>query len=202
MTQSDSLLELERRRAKALEMGGAEKLAKRKRAGVLDARQRIARLADADSFTESGLLATSARPEMRHRTPADGKIMGFCRIDERPAAVVSNDFTVLGASSAQINGKKLRHVKEAATQRGMPLIFLGESSGARMPDRMGASGRAILAQDPFEYRRTRETPWAAAQLGDCYGSSTWYACMSDFVVMRKGAAMAVARSRVTALAIN
>ena len=45
-------------------------------------------------------------------------------------------------------------------------------------------------------------PLVSALLGDCYGSSTWYACMSDFAVMRKGATMAVASSRVTSVAIN
>jgi methylmalonyl-CoA decarboxylase subunit alpha len=67
---------------------------------------------------------------------------------------------------------------------------------------MGASGRAILGQDSTEYLRDRRTPWVSALLGSCYGSSTWYACLSDFVVMRKGATMAVASSRVTALAIK
>src|SRR5690606_9055138 len=121
---------------------------------------------------------------------------------QRPVAVVSNDFSVLGASSSVINGKKIRYVKETAARRGMPLVMLGESSGARMPDRMGAPGRAILGQDPAEFRRQREMPLISALLGDCYGSSTWYACMSDFVVMRKGATMAVASSRVTSVAIN
>lgn len=202
MPHDTSLEELNKRRKKALEMGGAEKLAKRKADGVLNARERIHYLADANSFIESGLLARSNRPEAKERTPADGKVTGFCRVDGRPAAIASNDFTVLGASSAVMNQKKFRHIKDVATRRGMPLVFIGESSGARMPDRMGASGRAIIGQDPHEYRRLRETPWVAAQLGDCYGSSTWYACMSDFVVMRKGATMAVASSRVTSLAIK
>src|SRR5690606_6248038 len=70
------------------------------------------------------------------------------------------------------------------------------------PDRMGAEGRAILGQDPNEYRRQRETPWVSALMGACYGSSTWYACLSDFVVMRKGATMAVASGRVTSKAIR
>ena len=116
--------------------------------------------------------------------------------------VVSNDFSVMGASSALVNLKKMKHVKDTGNKRGFPLVFLGESSGSRMPDRMGAQGRMIIAQDPNEYRRLRESPWVTAQLGDCYGSSTWYACMSDFVVMRKGATMAVASSRVTSMAIN
>lgn len=42
----------------------------------------------------------------------------------------------------------------------------------------------------------------SALLGPCYGSSTWYACLSDFVVMRRGATMAVASGRVTSKAIR
>lgn len=196
------LEELERQKRAALGMGGEEKLAKRREAGVLNARERIDKLFDAGTFLESGMYARGIRPQVREKTPADGKIAGYGRIDGREAAIVSNDFTVLGASSSAINGKKIRHMREVATRRGLPMIFLGESAGARIPDRMGASGRAMLGQDPAEYRRTRETPWATALLGDCYGSSTWYTCMSDFVVMRKGALMAVASSRVTSVAIN
>jgi acetyl-CoA carboxylase carboxyltransferase component len=202
MAFDDMLKDLTRRREKAQGMGGAEKLAKRKAENHLNARERLDHLLDAGSFHESGLYATSHRPEMRERTPADGKIAGFGRIDGRPVAVVSNDFTVLGASSSVVNGKKIRHVREVASRSGMPLVFLGESTGARMPDRMGAEGRAILGQDPYEYQRLRQSPWASALLGSCYGSSTWYACMSDFVVMRKGATLAVASGRVTSMAIK
>jgi acetyl-CoA carboxylase carboxyltransferase component len=198
----DSLNELQQRRNSALQMGGEKKLEKRRDEGHLNARERIGYLVDDGSFNELGMLARSARAEARHKTPADGKVTGFGKVEDRWAGIIANDFTVMGASSALINGKKMRHIKELATKRGSPLIFLGESSGSRMPDRMGAQGRSILGQDPIEYRRLRETPWAAALLGDCYGSSTWYGCMSDFVVMRKGATMAVASSRVTSLAIN
>jgi len=142
------------------------------------------------------------RPEVRQKTPADGKVAGFARIAGREIGLVSNDFTVLGASSSVINMKKIKHVKQVAAKRGLPLVLLGESSGARMPDRMGSAGRAIIAQDPTEYQRLRETPWASALLGACYGSSTWYSAMSDFVVMRKGAIMAIASPGVTSIAIN
>ncbi|MGE0316018.1 MAG: acyl-CoA carboxylase subunit beta [Lautropia sp.] len=194
--------QLNARRAAALAMGGEDRLARRRQAGVLNARERIDLLFDAGSFVETGLLATSHRPEMRDKSAADGKVAGFGRIDGRRVAVVSNDFTVLGASSSVVNGKKIRHVRKVANESGMPLVLLGESAGARMPDRMGAAGRAILGQDPAEYLRDRRTPWVSALLGSCYGSSTWYACLSDFVVMRRGATMAVASGRVTAMAIK
>lgn len=202
MALDDLLDEHARRTETALAMGGDDKLARRREQGVLNARERLQHLLDDGQWFESGLFAHSIRPEVAQRTPADGKIAGFGRIEGRPAAVVANDFTVLGASSSVVNGKKIRHVKETATRRGMPLVFLGESSGARMPDRMGAHGRASFGQDRHEYRRLRETPWVSANLGMCYGSSTWYACMSDFVVMRKGAAMSVASPRVTEMAIR
>src|SRR5690606_13097936 len=36
----------------------------------------------------------------------------------------------------------------------------------------------------------------------CYGSSAWYACLSDFTVMRKGATLAVASPVLASLAIG
>jgi acetyl-CoA carboxylase carboxyltransferase component len=194
----------EARRAKALAMGGAEKLARRKAAGILNARERVDRLVDPGTFIESGLFGTSAtRPEDRDRSPADGKIAGFGKIDGRECAVIANDFTVLGASSSATNGRKIAHMKRVATSRGLPLVFLGESSGARMPDHMGSRGMgALLGNDGTQYMRMRETPWVSATLGPSYGSSSWYAVLSDFNVMRKGAVLAVSSSQLASLAIK
>lgn len=193
--------EYEDRRQQALAMGGKEKLAQRAAEGILNARERIDRLVDPGSFHEAGLFATSIRPEMRGRSPADGKIAGYGKIGGREVAVVSNDFTVMGASSSKVNSAKMGHVKRIATQRGLPLVFLGESTGARMPDVMGAEGVAS-GDRPTQYRRTRETPWVSAVLGHCYGSSSWYAALADFVVMRKGAITAVSSVKLTSRAIN
>jgi acetyl-CoA carboxylase carboxyltransferase component len=183
-------------------MGGPEKIEKRRAQGVLNARERIDYLLDKDSFVEMGLFAKAVREEVRHKSPADGKIAGLGHIDGRPVALVSNDFTVLGASSSAVNMKKMSHMRKISNERGIPLILLGESTGARMPDRMGAAGRATMGGNPIEYRRMREAPMVSALLGECYGSSTWYTCISDFKVMRKGAHMAVASGRVSSIAIN
>lgn len=194
----------EARRAKALAMGGKEKLARRKAAGILNARERVDRLVDPGTFIESGLFGTSAtRPEDRDRSPADGKIAGFGKIDGRECAIIANDFTVLGASSSATNGRKIAHMKRVATSRGLPMVFLGESSGARMPDHMGSRGMgALLGNDGTQYMRMRETPWVSATLGPSYGSSSWYAVLSDFNVMRKGAVLAVSSSQLASLAIK
>ena len=203
-THQERLDELERRREAALAMGGPEKLTRRRAAGLLNARERLDYLLDDGSFLESGLLGESAtRAEDRGRTPADGKIAGFGRIDGRDVGIVVNDFTVMGASSSATNGRKIGHVKRVATQRGLPLVFLGESSGARMPDHMGSRGMGtLLGQDGTQYLRARETPWASATLGHSYGSSSWYSVLSDFNVMRKGAVLAVSSPLLASLAIR
>lgn len=192
----------EARKARALAMGGPEKLAKRKADGRLDARERIDRLFDAGSFTETGMFATSYRPEARDKSPADGKVAGFGKIDGRPAAIVSCDLTVMGASSSLTNVKKMGHIRRTATQNGMPIIFLNETSGARIPDTMGAQGTGALGQDPTQFLRDRQSPYVSACLGPSFGTGTWYTMLSDFVVMRKGACLAVSSPRVTSLAIK
>ena len=179
-----------------------EKLARRKAAGVLNARERVEKLLDAGTFIESGLFGASA-PADPDRSPADGKIAGFGKIDGRECAVVANDFTVMGASSAATNGRKIGHMKRVATSRGLPMVFLGESSGARMPDHMGARGMGtLLGNDGTQYIRMRETPWASATLGLSYGSSSWYSVLSDFNVVRKGAVLAVSSAQLASLAIK
>src|SRR5688500_4233201 len=127
------LSEFEARRTKALAGGGEDKYAKRTAAGLWNARERLARLLDKDSFIESGLFGTSGvYPEQADETQTDGKIAGYGKIDGRDVAVVVNDFTVKGASTSATNSKKIGHMKRTATERGMPFVVVGESTGARL----------------------------------------------------------------------
>ena len=195
--------EFERREAEALAMGGPERLERRRNAGLLNARERIDFLVDSGSWVESGLFATSHIASDRESTPGDGKITGYGAIDGREVVIVSNDFTVKGASSSVVNMRRIGQMRRTASERGIPMVFLGESSGARIPDNMGAYNMGtILGGDATQYRRLREQPWASAVLGMAYGSATWYGCLSDFNVMRKGAVMAVSSERLVSMAIG
>jgi len=189
-----------RKRETFLAMGGKEKLAAKKAQGQLNARERLDYLLDPGTFQEIGLFSHSDQPGMADRSACDGKISGFGEIKGRPVAVMANDLTVLGASSGNVNGKKIAYIKRITCSRGIPVIFLSEAGGARMPDFMGARGMVAMGQDPTQYQRLREAPWVSCLMGPCYGSPTWYASMSDFVVMRKGAVMAVSSPKVTSLA--
>lgn len=198
------LKEYEARRAKALAGGGEDKYAKRTAAGVWNARERIAALVDRDSFIESGLFGSSGvYPEQEDETQTDGKLAGFGRIDGRDVAIVVNDFTVKGASTSYTNSRKIAHMKRSATERGMPLVVIGESTGARLPDAMGSRGMGLLlGNDNTQFRRMRETPMCAAAFGPSFGSSTWLMCQADFAVMQKGATMAVSSPRLVSMALG
>ncbi len=188
------------RAERARAMGGPAKLAGRKASGVLDVRERVDYLLDPGTFRESGLFGVSYLPEMRDATPGDGKVTGFGRIDGRRVGVVGYDFTVKGSSSSYTNNRKMAHVKDTGAKRGFPVVFLGESTGVRMPDIMGEGMGLTVESNRF--LRSRESPWVTAILGNAFGSSAWHACCADFCVMRKGAVMAVASPRVVSMSLG
>ena len=207
MPFENELNELEKRRAKAQKMGGAEKIKKQHDKGKLTARERITRLLDPDSFLEVGMLNHSDVDGMEDKTPADSKVAGCGKVDGRRVAVVSNDFTVLAATSSRIAGRKEGELKVLAAHRGYPVVYLGEAGGARMPDIMGSAGLASYGGGGFDtylqiMSRIRQTPMVTAILGECYGMPTWMACLSDFVVQVKGSAMGVSGPRVVELALG
>jgi len=201
------LEELKRRREKALQMGGPEKVKRQHDQGRLTARERIARLLDPDTFLEVGMFNCSDVPGMEEKTPADSKIGGYGTIDGRTVAVVANDFTVLAGTSSRVAGRKEGDIKLQAVSRGFPLVYLGEAGGARMPDIMGSKGLASIGGGGYDtflkmMSRVRKSPMVAAIMGECYGMPTWMACLADFVVQVKGSAMGVSGPRVLELAIS
>lgn len=193
--------EFDERRAHVRAMGGAAKLKARQDAGIMNARERINALCDAGSFREIGEFAHSVRQEDANRTPADGIITGFGKVDGRVVAVASFDLTVLGASSAQNNIRKLGFMKESASKAGVPCAFLIESAGARMPDIQGAAGMGRIGLLNSN-NRDRDTPWVSAVLGPCYGMGMWYAVQSDFTTVRKDAVFSVSSPKVVSVALS
>ena len=196
----DPLAELQRRREQALQMGGTEKIERQHARGALTARERIAQLLDAESFFELGLLNHSDVPGLEQKTPADGKIAGYGKIDGRTVAVAADDPTVLAGSGGRIGGAKSRRLLGLAVEKGYPLINLGEAGGARIPDILGSDGLSSMTIGTDAAQRCRQVPMVAAIFGECFGSPSWYAALSDFVVQVKGSCMAVSGPRVLEMA--
>jgi acetyl-CoA carboxylase carboxyltransferase component len=208
MASKEILKGFEKTRRKALELGGLEKVKKQRDKGRLTARERIDRLLDANSFLEMGLFAHSDMPGMEDRTPADGLICGYGLINERRVAVVANDFTVLASTNARINLKKSLQFKAQVKENlQIPLIWLGEAGGARMPDCQGSKNFCDLTGGGVDtlmpvYTHFRKQPYIFAAMGECYGIPDFQACLADFVVQVKGSAISVSGPRALGRAIG
>ena len=190
-----------------MSMGGAKKIDRQHQKGRYTARERIDRLVDEASFFEVGRFAHSDMPGMEEKTPADSKVAGYGKVDGRQVAVTANDFTVMAATSSRVAGKKEYQIKTYGAAKGIPVIYLGEAGGARMPDIMGAKGLTSFGGGGFSsftdiMSRVRRNLFISAIMGECYGMPTWMACLSDFVVQVRGTAMGVSGPRVLELALG
>jgi methylmalonyl-CoA decarboxylase subunit alpha len=196
--------ELRSRKEKALEMGGAERVARHLESGRLTARERIDRLVDPGSFTEIGLLA---EPEIKRDQPmaADAVITGLARVSGRKVCLLAIDATVLAGTTAPVNMRKQNRVAEWAGRRGLPLICLSDNDGGRLPDLLGWRFSSV----PFDFTSFLqspagfpEVPRVTAILGESYGDAALHAAMGSYVVMRKDTAIALSGPPVIRAAIG
>lgn len=200
MGMKEALEELEQRKAKALQMGSPEHVDRKQAMGLGTARERVEKLLDPGSFLEIGMLNHSDRPGMEDKTPADGKIAGLGTIAGRPVAVTADDATVLAGTGGRVGVEKAHRLHRWATEKGYPLIHLGEGGGARIPDIMGSEGLSSMTMKKEMAIRCREVPFVATIMGECFGGPSWLAALADFVVQVKGSCMAVSGPRVLEVA--
>ncbi|MHB1808543.1 MAG: acyl-CoA carboxylase subunit beta [Solirubrobacteraceae bacterium] len=200
----DRLAELQRRREEALAMGGAERVRRHRESGRQTVRQRLDMLLDEGSLYELGLLAQPERVESRP-APADAIVTGFGLIAGRRAAVIGIDATVLAGTTAQVNMRKQTRIAELAGRAGVPLLFLADADGGRIPDVMGWRFSGL----PFDFRSFLAAPAGcpavprlAAALGPCFGDAALHASGAHFVVMTERAAVALSGPPVVAGAIG
>ncbi len=141
MSDSDPHLEeLRRRRALTEDAARPDAVARRHAAGGRTARENIADLVDRGSFVEYGRFTVAAQRQRRDmadliaRTPADGLIAGTARIDGRPCAVLSYDYTVLAGTQGVFGHFKKDRLFEIIERLRLPTVFFAEGGGGRPGD--------------------------------------------------------------------
>ena len=132
MTWQPEIDELALRRAAALQMGGPAKLAKQAAMGRMNARERLAAVADEGSFREIGALAGFAAyaddGEMLSFQPANF-LFGRATVDGRPVVLTADDFTVRGGAADASLHRKLTDAERLASEYRLPLIRMIEGTG-------------------------------------------------------------------------
>jgi propionyl-CoA carboxylase beta chain len=187
LSSTSRLDDLKRRRAQALEGGGAERVQKLHAQGRLSARERLQLLLDPGTFQELGVFVThrSDDPAIADRKiVGDGVVAGWGAVDGRPVYVFAQDFTVFGGTMSEANAKKICQVMDLALQNGAPVVGLNDSGGARIQEGVASLGGYA---DIF-LRNTLASgvvPQLSAIMGPCAGGAVYSPAITDFTFMVK-----------------
>src|ERR1035441_436872 len=169
--------------------------------GKLFARDRIALLADAGSFSEDGAFANVLADGL----PADGVITGTATVGGRPVALMANDSTVKAGSWGARTVEKIIRIIERAYAASIPMIYLVDSAGARItdlvdmfPGRRGA-GKIFHTQ----VRASGSIPQACALFGPSAAGGAYIPAFCDFVSMvEKNASMYLGSPRMVEMVVK
>jgi acetyl-CoA carboxylase carboxyltransferase component len=183
---STAVRELE---AKLREGGGPDKIARQHKQGKLTARERIAKLCDAETrFLEIGLLV--AYDEYEGQAPGAGVVTGIGTVRGRDVVIVANDATVKAGSWWPETIKKMLRAQEIAMRCRIPIIYLVDSAGVNLPYQGGVFPGQYGASRLFYYnsimRRYLRIPQLAAVMGPCIAGGAYLPALSDLIVMVKG----------------
>jgi methylmalonyl-CoA decarboxylase subunit alpha len=185
----------------ALEGGPERHRQKVERQEKLPVRDRVARLLDAGTLAEDGLLANWEQEGLG----ADGVVTGIGTLAGRPIALMANDPAVKAGSWGPKTVEKILRVQERALERQIPMIYLVDSAGARItdqvrmfPGRRGA-GRIFFNQ----VKLSGQVPQVCLLFGPSAAGGAYIPAFCDVVIMRDGnASMYLGSPRMAQMVIG
>lgn len=181
--------ELRRRKEAALAMGGPEAVARQHAEGKLTARERLDLLFDPGSFVEMGILADHEprNPQMAGKhTPADGVITGYGKVNGHTVFCAAYDFTVMAGSMGEVGERKVSRMRELALRLRAPMVWLLDSSGARIQESAGSQFAGSGALFFEQVVMSGVVPQVAAVMGPCAAGTAYIPALADVTFMVKG----------------
>src|SRR5438034_2846143 len=197
-TRAD-LLEVQARLAHTLDAQRPDAVAKRHALGQRTARENIADLCDAGSFSEYGALAIAAQRSRRSlddlmkNTPADGMVTGIGSIngalfgDERSRCVVmAYDATVLAGTQGLRNHQKTDRMLGIALQQRLPVVLFAEGGGGRPGDTDMPIVAGLHVTTFASYARlSGAVPVVGIVAGRCFAGNAGLLGCSDVIIATK-----------------
>jgi methylmalonyl-CoA decarboxylase subunit alpha len=191
MSWDQELEELERRRALARQMGGAEGVARQHERGKLTVRERIDALADPGSFREFMGLVGHAHYDGARLASFVPKpsVEGTVRLDGRKVVVTGGDFTVRGGSAGSSGGlgSELPANRRALEWR-LPYVRLLDAAGGSVRS-FEEIGRTYLPDgnvwSAVDVELLSRVPVVSAVMGSVAGLPAINACLAHFNLMVK-----------------
>ena len=190
------LQEVVSRHAYTLDANRAEAVAKRHALGLRTARENVAALCDAGTFSEYGALAFAAQRSRRSlddlvaNTPADGMVTGIASIngalfgpEASRCVVMAYDATVLAGTQGMRNHQKTDRMLGIALQQRLPVVLFAEGGGGRPGDTdMPVVAGLHITSFASYARLSGQVPVVGIVAGRCFAGNAALLGCSDVII--------------------
>jgi acetyl-CoA carboxylase carboxyl transferase subunit beta len=175
----------------------------------IGARERIHSLVETCSFEEIDPLMTSRDPLCFPSYPEkvesyqkstgfkDAVVTGIGKIGGHRVALGVMDFSFLGGSMGSVVGEKLTRLVETGTDKGLPVIIISTSGGARMYEGMFSLMQMAKTCGALAYHAKARLPYISILTHPTYaGVMASFASVGDLNLAEPGAMIGFAGPRV------
>ncbi|MCL2543294.1 MAG: acyl-CoA carboxylase subunit beta [Nocardioidaceae bacterium] len=115
-----------------------------------------------------------------------GVVAGWGNVEGRPVVVVAHDAAVAAGAISAVFAEGVQKAQRLAIDRGMPIVYLNDSSGARIHDGIfalhGCGGIFKL-----NVEASTKVPQISVILGPCAGAAAYSPALTDWTIMVKEA---------------
>jgi acetyl-CoA carboxylase carboxyl transferase subunit beta len=179
----------------------------------IGARERIHSLVETCSFEEMDALMESvdvlkftgaasyeaklAAYRKKSSLLRDAVVTGVGRIGHHRVALGVMDFAFLGGSMGSVVGEKLTRLIETGTDRGLPVIIISTSGGARMYEGMFSLMQMAKTCGALAYHAKQRLPYISVLTNPTYaGVIASFATVGDLIIAEPEAMIGFAGPRV------
>ena len=158
-----------------------------------------ARMTSVDVLEFTGVAAYKDKLESYQKSTglADAVVTGIGRIKNHRLALAVMDFTFLGGSMGSVVGEKITRLIETATDKGLPLIIISSSGGARMYEGMFSLMQMAKTSGALAYHARAKLPYISVlTYPTTAGVMASYATLGDLIVAEPRAMIGFAGPRV------
>ncbi len=152
---------------------------------------------DVLSFTGVASYTSKLQSYQKSTGLKDAVITGIGKLGEHRAALGVMDFSFLGGSMGSVVGEKLARMIERATEKGLPVIIISTSGGARMYEGMFSLMQMAKTCGALAYHAKSKLPYISVLTHPTTaGVMASYASVGDLIIAEPGAMIGFAGPRV------
>lgn len=149
------------------------------------------------AFTGVATYASKLSEYQKSTGQKDAIITGIARIGNHRVALGVMDFSFLGGSMGSVVGEKLTRLIESGTEKGLPVIIISTSGGARMYEGMFSLMQMAKTCGALAYHAKSKLPYISVLTHPTTaGVMASYASVGDLIIAEPGAMIGFAGPRV------